>query len=129
MIHEKALAIATNLGYAEGEFKASQGWISNVLHRHNKIGFNLHGEAGNMDENEMMEMMSAWKTKAHQIIEDEGISPETLYNADQTGLYYTKLPSKVCIDKEARQTTKGTEQTKSKDQLTHPDNCYCSPWG
>jgi hypothetical protein len=46
------LAIAANFGYAEGDFKASQGSISNVLCRHNKIGSNLHGEAGDMDENE-----------------------------------------------------------------------------
>jgi hypothetical protein len=56
-----------------------------------------------MDDRERMEIMLAWKTKSHQIIEDEGISPEHLYNADQTGLYYTKLPSKVyIIDKSVR---------------------------
>jgi hypothetical protein len=92
LIHEKALVIVVNLGYAEGEFKASQGWISNLLHQHNKIGSNLHGEAGDMDESGRMETMLAWKSKTHQIIEDEqGISSECLGNADQTGLYYTKL--------------------------------------
>ncbi len=115
IIREKAMAIAANLGYAEGDFKASQGWISNVLRRHNKIGSNLHGEAGDMKESERIEIMSAWKTRTHQIIEDEGILPQCLYNADQTGLYYTKLPSKVYIDKEERGTTNGTKQMKSKD--------------
>jgi hypothetical protein len=62
---------------------------------HNIIGSNLHREADDMDENERMESMFEWKTIAHQIIEDEGISPERLYNVDQTGLYYTKLPNKV----------------------------------
>ncbi len=38
-----------------------------------------------------MEIMLAWKTKTRQIIEDEEILPECLYNADQTGLYYTKI--------------------------------------
>ncbi len=57
--------------------------------------------------------MLALKTESHQIIEDEGISPECHYNADQTGIYYTKLPSKVYIDKEASQTTEGTKQMKS----------------
>jgi hypothetical protein len=118
IIREKAMAIAANLGYAEGAFKASQGWISNVLRRHNKIGSNLHGEAGDMKESERIEIMSAWKTRTHQIIEDEGILPQCLYNADQTGLYYTKLPSKVYIDKEERGTTNGTKQMKSKDRLT-----------
>jgi hypothetical protein len=60
-----------------------------------------------------MEIMLALKTESHQIIEDEGISPECHYNADQTGIYYTKLPSKVYIDKEASQTTEGTKQMKS----------------
>jgi hypothetical protein len=44
--------------------------------------------------------------------------PECLYNADQTHLYDTKLPSKVYIDKEERGTTNGTKQMKSKDPPT-----------
>jgi hypothetical protein len=65
MIHEQASGIAANLGYAEREFKASQWWISNVLHIHNKIGSNLHGEAGNMDESKRMEIMLGWKLCWH----------------------------------------------------------------
>jgi hypothetical protein len=66
------------------------------LIRHNKIESNLHGEAGNMDERERMEIMLAWKTKTHQIIEDEGISPLNVFTVQ------TKLLVSITTNCQAR---------------------------
>jgi hypothetical protein len=43
MLRNKAIKFAGDLGLDEGQFKASPGWISNVLKRANKVGFNCHG--------------------------------------------------------------------------------------
>jgi GAF domain-containing protein len=81
----------------------------NLIENYGRISL---AEIRAFEERERMETVAAWKTKTHRIIEDEGISPERFYNADQTGLFYTKLPNKVHIDKETRQNTKGTKQMK-----------------
>ena len=46
-LHHKAVLFAKECGYGP-DFKASDGWISNSLRRHGKVGINLHGEANDM---------------------------------------------------------------------------------
>ena len=44
-----------------------------------------------------------------EICEDKGVTPITLYNADQTGLFYQKLPNSLYIEKLKKKITKAME--------------------
>ena len=51
-------------------------------------------------------------------IEFLNISQSCIYNADQTGLFYQKLPNQLYADKNAMRTTRGVKQMKSKERIT-----------
>lgn len=82
-------------GIAEEDWNRSAGWVTNVLKRHNLVGITLHGEANDMDDATRRELMKTWLTEFHKLIDDENIEPDCVYNADQTGLYYRKLPNRM----------------------------------
>ena len=87
-----ASEFAEQLG--EENFKASDGWLQNVLRRSNKQGIKLHGEAGEMSAEEIATTIEDWKkTVLHPMMEEFEVTPERCYNADQTGLFYQKLPN------------------------------------
>ena len=50
-----------------------------------------------------------------KVVEEHGLTPDTIYNADETGLFYRCLP-RTTLASEAEGTIKGFKQ--SKDQLT-----------
>ena len=51
-------------------------------------------------------------------LKDTGVGPGCVYNADQTGLFYTKLPNRLYVPIENRKDYKGAKQMKSKDRIT-----------
>ena len=103
----------------DGSFNASPGWIANTLKRHGIIGINLHGEANDLDDAEREKVMLEWTTKKfHPLLEKHNISPECCYNADQTGLFYTKLPNRLYVYESEKKDYAGVKQMKSKDRIT-----------
>ena len=58
-LKNKAFEFADALGVED--FKASDGWLSNVLKRSNKHGIKLHGEAGEMSPEEIVTIIEDWK--------------------------------------------------------------------
>jgi hypothetical protein len=100
------------------DFKASAGWISGALRRNSKIGITLHGEANDLPEEERVQLMGAWRTEFHAILDRENIPPERVYNGDQSGLYYNKLPNRIYVTKAERSSYAGVKQMKSKDRVT-----------
>jgi hypothetical protein len=79
------------------DFQASPSFISRVLQTHNLIGVSLHGEANNMDDEMREGIMLEWQGKFWAKLRDRNIQPECLYNADQTGLFYNKMPNRMYI--------------------------------
>ena len=75
------------------QFNASPGWISNLLKRHDMTGVNLHGEAEEMDKEKRIATMIKWYGTFLATLKETGVGPGCVYNADQTGLFYTKLPN------------------------------------
>jgi hypothetical protein len=51
-------------------------------------------------------------------MEKHGVTPERTYNADQTGLYYNKLPNRSYVNKANRKNYAGCKQMKAKDRVT-----------
>eukprot|EP00957_Ditylum_brightwellii_P177821 13545048-Ditylum_brightwellii.AAC.1 len=50
--------------------------------------------------------------------EREGITPAALYNVDQSGLFYQKLPNSLYVQKEQKTSFKGVKQMKDKTRIT-----------
>jgi DDE superfamily endonuclease len=116
---DRARKCARSLGIPESDFSASAGWISATLSRHSMVKLNLHGEAGDMDDNERAAIMDKWrKEECWPLIEKYRIPMERIYNADQTGLYYQKLPNTLYVDQKNRKNYQGAKQMKDKNRIT-----------
>lgn len=99
-------------------FKASPGWISSVLKRNSRLGIHLHGEANDLSNEDRAEKMAPWRIQFHALLDEENIPPERVYNADQTGLFYNKMPNRIYVTKADRKNFAGVKQMKAKDRLT-----------
>lgn len=103
----KARELATQLfdEVALRSFKASNGWIYSLLKRNNSIGVKLHGEAGEISNEEAQELLLQFRSNLALELEKHNIKDlGQVYNGDQTGLFYQKLPNHAYIHREERQT-------------------------
>jgi hypothetical protein len=82
------------------------------------VSIKLHGEANEMTDEAAANVMKGWLTEFHKTIEELGVPTDHIYNAKQTGLYYTKLQNHVYISKANWNHTKGCKLMKSKDCIT-----------
>jgi CheY-like chemotaxis protein len=112
IIQDKALGYAKALGLDSG-FKASPGWIANCLKRAGKVSISLHGEAMDLTDEEAADLMKPWRVKFHAAIEKHDIPPSRCYNADQTGLYFTKTPNRLYVNSADRLDGTSTNQDES----------------
>jgi hypothetical protein len=96
-LQEKARHFAKQLGFDE-TFKASNGWISNVLRRGNKKSVALHGEGMEMSPEMLVQNKTKFLAQLNACMEKYSILFERLYNADQTGLFFNKMPNRIYLD-------------------------------
>ena len=100
LLKEKATGYAAKLGIQEKEFKASDGWLQGVLKHSGMTGIKLHGEAMEIDAEQRIAIINKWKEEEfHPLIEKHNVAPRCIYNADQTGLFYQKLPNRIYVEK------------------------------
>jgi len=83
-----------------------------------KVKVTLHGEAEDLTSEQIEEKMAKWLPDFHEKLERRNIKPACLYNADQTGLYYQKLPNTMYVDIEAKKEARGCKQMKDKTRIT-----------
>lgn len=91
IVAEKAILFNKKLNGDES-FKASSGWLEKFKNRHGIRELNIEGEklsAANI------ETVNAFKEKFQQMIDEEGLTRDQVYNADETGLNYKALPTKT----------------------------------
>jgi hypothetical protein len=113
----KARKFADDLGYKE--FRASNGWLRNTLKRHDKIGISLHGEADDVTLEDRLQVVDKWKMEEfHPLIDKYKVPPERIYNADQTGLFYQKLPTDFMLINRRSKSLLGQKQMKDKTRIT-----------
>lgn len=96
MLKYKAEEFAKKLGEGHENFKATEGWLSRWKKRHDIKFKKAHGEKASAD------VLSAdkWKLERLPEIMNE-FSPENIYNADETGLYYRATPDgSLCFKKD-----------------------------
>jgi len=89
LLCEKAIFFNTKLN-GDSTFKASSGWLEKFKERHGIRELEIHGEKLSADvpsANTFIDTLKAF-------VEKEGFDEEFIYNADETGLNWKKLPNK-----------------------------------
>ena len=87
IIMEKANSLAKEL---ELDFKANSGWLYRFKIRRSLVFKNVCGESGTVTLN----MTDEWRNQKLPSILSK-YSPDDIYNADETGLFYQCLPNKT----------------------------------
>ncbi|GFT22883.1 tigger transposable element-derived protein 1 [Nephila pilipes] len=104
IICEKAGAIFQDLKSdvteTEGEssqcgegFKASRGWFHNLKKRSGIHSVNRHGESSSGDIKAAENFIKVFE----KLISEEGYLPQQVFNCDQTGLFWKKMPRRTSI--------------------------------
>lgn len=115
VICEKAKALHSNLakefpGTSE-EFKASRGWFHNFRRRAGICSVLRFGEAVSADQ----KCAEDFATEFGGFVHAEGYVPQQVFNCDETGLFWKKMPSRTFITKEEK---KKPGHKPMKDRLT-----------
>ncbi|XP_035210630.1 tigger transposable element-derived protein 1-like [Stegodyphus dumicola] len=82
----------------EEEFKDSRGWFFRFKKRCGIHSVTMHGEAGSADKKEA----EKFSINFQKCIKDEGYCPQQVFNADETGLFWKRMPSRTFITKEEK---------------------------
>ncbi|UYV82150.1 hypothetical protein LAZ67_21001138 [Cordylochernes scorpioides] len=88
ILKEKAILLALKMG--QHNFEASNGWLEKFKARRNIAFKRLHGEAGSVDANSV----ATWKGGIIPSLLAK-YSPQDIFNADETGLFYKLLPNQT----------------------------------
>ena len=115
-LKQKCIHWAHQLGIKD--FQASDGWITAQIREANLVRVNLHGEGMEMTQEQIDAIINPWKEEFHKFLEDKKIKKGCLYNADQTGLYYQKLPNALYVRKDEKKKARGTKQMKDTTRVT-----------
>ncbi|XP_045110013.1 tigger transposable element-derived protein 1-like [Portunus trituberculatus] len=111
LIKAKAVLIYETIEREKKPFIASNGWFNNFQKRYGFQNLKMVGEASSADAQAAVE----YPAVLQKIIEDGDYSPKQVFNIDETGLYWKKLPNRTYISKEEA-STPGFKA--SKDWLT-----------
>lgn len=94
LICEKALEMNKKLG-GSGDFKASTGWLKRFKSRHGIREIDIQGEKLSADTDAAEKFKEIFKS----LLVNEGYKDNNVYNADETGLYWKKMPTKSLVSK------------------------------
>ncbi|XP_064109049.1 tigger transposable element-derived protein 1-like [Macrobrachium nipponense] len=78
------------------EFQASKGWFQRFMQRFQLKHVSLHGEAASADVDAAQNYPETFK----KLISDKGYCPQQVFNMDETGLFWKRMPSRTCIMKD-----------------------------
>ncbi|XP_044302391.1 tigger transposable element-derived protein 1-like [Varanus komodoensis] len=103
MICEKARKLHSDLlqkdpstSAARVEFKASRGWFDNFRKRSGLHSAVRHGEASSSDK----AAAEAFKKEFAEFLKAEGFVAQQVFNCDETGLFWKKMPNRTYITQE-----------------------------
>ncbi|UYV63120.1 hypothetical protein LAZ67_2003210 [Cordylochernes scorpioides] len=77
------------------QFSASTGWLTGFIKRHYFHNLKIKGEVASADE----EAARKYPEKLAKIIKDGGYCAHQIFNADETGLFWKKMPTRTYIAK------------------------------
>ncbi|GFY25759.1 tigger transposable element-derived protein 1 [Trichonephila clavipes] len=93
---------STSTSQAGKEFSAIKGWLTGFLKRNALHNIKVTGESTTADEG----AAKIFPEELAKIIEDGDYSADQVFNADETGLYWKKLPNRTYITKNCKWTYK-----------------------
>lgn len=86
-------------GVAPSAFKASSGWLYRFLRRKGIRNVRLTGEGHSADEVAAQQFPEYLK----EVIQEEGYHPDAIYNCDEAGLFYKRMPKSTFVAKKVKQ--------------------------
>ncbi|GFS57038.1 tigger transposable element-derived protein 1 [Trichonephila clavipes] len=107
LIQEKALQfyksmkqseLSTSTSQAGKEFSASKGWLTGFLKRNALHTIKITGESATADEG----AAKIFPEEQAKFIQDGDYSADQVFNADETGHYWKKLPNRTYIAKDEK---------------------------
>ena len=96
LLQEKAKHFSMQLNGESADhesFKASTGWLDKFKNRHGIRNLSIQGEKLSAAE----ETVEPFLQKLNKVIEERGLIPEQIYNADETGLLWKCLPQRTLV--------------------------------
>ncbi|GFU91055.1 tigger transposable element-derived protein 1 [Trichonephila clavipes] len=93
------------------QFSASTGWLTGFIKRHSFHNLKIKGEVASADE----EAARKYPEKLAKIIKDGEYCAHQVFNADETGLFWKKIPTRTYIAK-SEKTASGFKA--AKDRVT-----------
>ncbi|GFQ75808.1 tigger transposable element-derived protein 1 [Trichonephila clavata] len=94
----KTVADGCPLGLENHSFVASKGWLEKLKKRYTLHNIKFQGEQASADAG----AAENYKLELARIINEGGYSPDQIFNANETALYWKKLPSRTFISKNQR---------------------------
>lgn len=91
----KQLEPSTSTAHSGTEFSASTGWLTGFLKRNAFHNVKITGEIASADE----VTARHYPEQLAKIIEDGGYCSDQIFNADETGLFWKKMPTRTYIAK------------------------------
>ncbi|XP_055687379.1 tigger transposable element-derived protein 1-like [Lutzomyia longipalpis] len=82
----------------DAEFSASRGWFSRFKQRTGIHNVTLHGEAGSGNVEAAADFVQVFS----QVMDEKGYHPDMIFNADETGMNWKKLPRTTFVTKEMK---------------------------
>ncbi|GFV73091.1 tigger transposable element-derived protein 1 [Trichonephila clavipes] len=125
LIQEKALQFyksmkqsepSTSTSQAGKEFSASKGWLTGFLKRNALHNIKITGESATADEG----AAKIFPEELAKFIEDGDYSADQVFNADETGHYWKKLPNRTYIAKDEK-TASGHKTNLTVDGVVGPE--------
>lgn len=92
-------------------FLASKGWFENFKKRFSLHSLKLVGESASADH----ESAQRFPAELKKIIDENGYLPQQVFNADETGLFWKKMPTRTFLSKNEK-TAPGFKA--AKDRIT-----------
>ncbi|GFU75297.1 tigger transposable element-derived protein 1 [Trichonephila clavipes] len=103
---------STSISQAGKEFSASKGWLTGFLKRNALHNIKITGESATADEG----TAKIFPEELAKIIKDGDYSTDQVFNADETGLHWKKLPNRTYIAKDEK-TASGHKASKDRVSL------------
>ncbi|GFX51947.1 tigger transposable element-derived protein 1 [Trichonephila clavipes] len=89
---------STSTSQTGKEFSASKGWLTGFLKRNALHYIKITGESATAEEG----AAKIFPEELAKTIEDGDYSADQVFNADETGLYWKKLPNRTYIAKDEK---------------------------
>ncbi|GFT16455.1 tigger transposable element-derived protein 1 [Trichonephila clavipes] len=102
---------STSSSQAGKEFSAKKTWLTGFLKRNALHNIKITGESATANEG----AVKIFPEELAKIIEDGDYSADQVFNADETGLYWKKLPNRTYITKDEKTVSR---HKASKDRVT-----------